>query len=279
MLGKMIKYDMKAMSRTMIPFLLTVFGIALLGTIVSKAIITLSMDSPLGTVIKVVLFILSALIIIALCAAAIVGMILIVRQYYNSMMTDEGYFTLTLPATSTVHISSKLITALIWSIISVALVVVCVAIYTLFGTASTFISKNFIQGIKELMSQIAFVWNLDMTFITIETIVLCIVGLIFHFLEIYLAITIGGMVAKKHKVLAAVGFYFIINCIFNIISVVILTVLSISIESTMLVLHTEMEFLSYAHPMMTVWILGYLIGSVILFILCWYLLKNKLNLE
>ena len=44
-----------------------------------------------------------------------------------------------------------------------------------------------------------------------ESVILGIVGLAAQLLQIFFAIIIGGQVAKKHRILAAIGMYLLIN--------------------------------------------------------------------
>lgn len=106
MLRKMLKYDLKAMAKTFIPFYAVILLMSVLNIIFIRAEWTPGMVS--GTLIYVCLFM----------ALAVVAVVLTITQFYNTILGPEGYLTNTLPVSVDTIICSKLISTTIWLILS-----------------------------------------------------------------------------------------------------------------------------------------------------------------
>ena len=116
MLGKLIKHEFRALSRFLLPIHILLLVACLIGRFMFQAMAT--MDLP--NVISIVSFVfLISIWIVVPCATSI----LIVVRYYKSLYTDEGYLTLTLPATRGQLLFSKAFAACVWSILDLAIVI------------------------------------------------------------------------------------------------------------------------------------------------------------
>ena len=124
MLRKMLKYDLKAMAKTFIPFYAVILLMSVLNIIFIRAEWTPGMVS--GTLIYVCLFM----------ALAVVAVVLTITQFYNTVLGPEGYLTNTLPVSVDTIILSKLFSASIWLILSCIVGVLSILILGFGGFAS-----------------------------------------------------------------------------------------------------------------------------------------------
>ena len=109
MLGKLLKYEIPALGRRLLPLFA---GWAATAVLMGLAV------GPLSTESGFMVF-LSGLLYFAMATAVMVmTVILIIQRYSNSLLGDEAYFNMVLPVTSTEHIASKGISALIWVLLS-----------------------------------------------------------------------------------------------------------------------------------------------------------------
>lgn len=92
MLSKLIKHEFRALSRFLLPIHILLLVACLIGRFMFQAMAM--MDLPNVILIVSFVFLISIWIVVP-CATSI----LIVVRYYKSLYTDEGYLTLTLPAT------------------------------------------------------------------------------------------------------------------------------------------------------------------------------------
>ncbi len=111
MLGKLIKYDIKALSR----FLPVLYGtLTVITLLIRFNMVKLIMFDALG---MAVLFAFILLLILMVGATELfIGI-----HFYRSLFSDEGYLTHTLPVSSSRLLLSKTVAGSIWLIISVAL--------------------------------------------------------------------------------------------------------------------------------------------------------------
>lgn len=217
MLSKLIKYDFKALSRVLWPTMAAVAGATLIAALCflfdSKTI-----ENANGGLIQFLAAMLAIIMVLAIIAAAFLVFFVICAHFYRNLMTDQGYLTFTLPVKTSEILWSKLITAMFWTLISTAVVFLCVL---LFAGVSASGSKNGMQILGDLtdgVRQLFGVFGAKSALLTVEFILLALAGMAYSILHIYLALVIGGVVSHKHKILAGIGFYFVISIIVSVIT-------------------------------------------------------------
>ena len=103
MLGKLLKYDLKALSRVLIPVHLAAVavtfvacGAALTGYAVNElpSLVASDYANPIMALAALVL----VMGVLALACVAAATFVVILWRFYKNLFTDEGYLTLTLPA-------------------------------------------------------------------------------------------------------------------------------------------------------------------------------------
>ena len=109
---------------------------------------------------------------------------------------------------------SKLITAMVWTVINALVVMVTLLIFSVFGTTSNgIVNTEVLQAYRtfftEILPQASQYVNVPV--MSVEIVVIGVLALASQLLEIFFAIVIGGQIAKKHRVLAAIGMYLLIN--------------------------------------------------------------------
>ena len=152
MLGKMLKYDLKAMSKTMLPFFLVIIGMTVLNSffihfewmsgIIAGSSIIFGLFIALG-VTALVMIITQFYLLVAVAIFALT-LIVMIQRFYKNLLGDEGYLTNTLPVGVDVILFSKLLSAMIWLCLSgvVGIIVLFITLATTAG-ASEFFSATF----------------------------------------------------------------------------------------------------------------------------------------
>lgn len=123
MLGKLIRYDMKSMSRAFIPMWILAPVIALMlsvsirGTIAwaNSPVVGNFMATGNGMVMAVMLLLFTGVMI----GLAVMTILFVIQRFWNGLLKDEGYLMFTLPVETWELITSKGITATVISLISV----------------------------------------------------------------------------------------------------------------------------------------------------------------
>ena len=293
MLGKLIKHDFKSLSRILFPTQLAVLGATILATI-GFAInfrIDYTNNNGLIDLLRLITGFMSAIMVLAIIASAILVAFIIFQRFYKNLMCSEGYLTFTLPVTTAEILWSKLITAMIWSIISGVVIFISINIFVLFGTGQgTFVNTEAYRELGKFIHEAFRTIGGRLTWPMLEVLLFGIVATASSILHVYLALIIGGVVSQKHKILASIGFYFVIDIAVSILS----TILSYCLGTSMVITAASFENIHWdAQNAVSIYntifeasqpyYWSFLIFSVAVcagfFILSRYFLKNKLNLE
>lgn len=206
MLGKLIKHEFRALSRFLLPLHILLLIVCVCGRFMFQA--STIMELPNVLVIISLIFFISLLIVVP-CITSI----LIVVRYYKNLYTDEGYLTLTLPATRGQLLFSKGFAACIWSLLDFAIVIAGCAIVIIIPQ----VTKNSATILMELenaleMSPALFFWS---------TVGLSVIGCLGNVALYYFSVSIGQLLSS-HRVIGAVIAYFAISSIVSILMLILM---------------------------------------------------------
>lgn len=285
MFSKLLKHEWKANWGLMSVLALAVIGVALVGTIALRVLVNYGDKiAESESFLFLLLFPLGMLVFVSFMALAIyaaaVSFVMMFR-FYKNKFTDEGYLTFTLPVkTSQIFLSSAL-NMLIWMVISVVLVVVLAAVMILFGTATDgLINMQIIRSFTgmedfwEMMGEI-FGQILGDSYGVLGLVTL-VVTPIYSVVLWMTCITLGAVVAKKHKILAAIGISYGANIVLNIISSVVSVLPSLVLIGNPNPGDAEMQaYFTLSIVVQLVVLVGVTVGG---YFLSTHLMKHKLNL-
>ena len=219
MLTKMIKHDMRAMSKVAVPMFIASGIISVICC--AMLYFTLSFFENADNLIAA-----SALVggfyvlgIMAIVVMSSIVYVMAIVRYYKSLFTDEGYLNMVLPMSTSTVLNAKILSTLIWSLISTAVIALVMFISVVLPTLlynieiltdtaeifkyfmGLFIEPDHASSLTVFQSTNAAVKFVESTILTLT------------------AINIGVTVMKKRRVLGAVLFYFAVNFVReNIIS-------------------------------------------------------------
>ena len=224
MFAKLLKHEWRA-TRGMLGILcLIALGASLLGGV------TMCYLTYAGTHVNVgndtleiisVLFMMAAMIAMAIVGVAAV--VLYLGRFYKSRFTDEGYLTFTLPVSTHQNLLASLVNTVIGTVLITLVICACGALWLAIAFAGV---KDFYQSLwqnfpelwergwqslRELLGQIP-------GSIPIRMVLSAVIGGVSSLVMLMLAVTVGSIVAKKHKILAAVGVYYGIQVLISLVS-------------------------------------------------------------
>ncbi len=258
MLGKLLKYEIPALGRKLVPLYV---GWAVTAALLGLAIGPASSKSDFMVVLSGLLY--SA----AATAVLVMAIVMIIQRYSNSLLGDEAYFNQVLPVTASEHIASKGLSALIWVLLSgVAMFVTGIIIAIFSGSVI-----EFFRMLPELWSDI--IMNIK----GVEWVILLEVLILFAFsitksvLAIYTAITIGHQ-AQKHTTLASIGAYIGVLFFETIIG---RAAMSIGFIKNFIMVFDIYDF----HYLFLGGLLVTTVLGAIYFFICKYLMEKRLNLN
>ena len=217
MLGKLLKYELKASSRTLLPLYI---GTLIVAGICSMQVLWLAKYGVNDSRIWVsqpffkngALSGFTFLLFFILCAAIMLLTAVIVIQRFNkSLIGDEGYLMFTLPVTHVQLLNSKLIAGLIWVgigtfVMGLSAMLIFVPMFIAVPEIDLTTAWNDLQYLMEY-------WQLFLS-ITVSG----IVNVCYYILVVYLSIMVGQMEQfNQHRVVISVLSFFLINWLFQLL--------------------------------------------------------------
>ena len=212
MFSKLLKHEWKANAALLGLLSLCAIGAGLLGGGVLWAIRALSeqaneqLQGSLTGIsgLSTLLFFL----ILSIAAYAFAVLFINVMRFYKSRYTDEGYLTFTLPVTARQIFLSSFVYMLLWQVISVVVVAIAMACMLLIG-----LPKEVLETIKPIASVLIGLdgilealpgYRLYSVLLTVQVVFKPVYGIVL----LMTSVTLGAVIAKKHKIWTAIGMYF-----------------------------------------------------------------------
>lgn len=293
MLGKLLKHEWKMTWK--VPSLLSLF-VVLVTIICLFSYQFIGIDNIhdessafLYSYMIIMVFLFNLMVI---SSASIIILVYFSYRFYKSMFTSEGYLTNTLPVKPSELIISKLLCAAFWSII-VTLLSLVGMVLMVFSTIDSIIvatgtgtMADFFHDLSEAAPRMIALFenytgvnfSVGVTLAILIPILGCFSGVLLPYLCLSL-----GQLCKKHRVAAAVGYYFgsfvIIQIVTSLISLpfTIQKIFTLNLQAK----GVESAISSFftAFPSYFISLIIYLVTTIIAYCVTRYIVAKKLNLE
>lgn len=254
---KLLKYEWKACARACLPFYGAIILVALINHLLySEAVPDLLFGIPAA--------IMSMLYAVIFAAVFVATAVILVQRFYKSLLGGEGYLMFTLPVSVTQHIFSKAIIAVAMCFLSclVAFLSILLLSHGINPAAFSFFDLAAVPYVLE-----GLLW-----------LVLCAFAAV---LFIYLCIALGHL-AKKHRLLMAFVWYFVLSTAVQIIGMLVLMAGGNAITESMarsIVLFWKSMGSGAVHFAVLMLCLVSAAAGAVCFAGTRYILTHKLNLE
>lgn len=259
MLGKLIKYEWQATWKLLVPVNLLTLVTSFFTWITWRLDVKGSLAMDMAAVMILLTYVLSLFMVL------IGSAVYLVWHFYTSTYSDQGYLLHTLPVDKHHIIIAKVLVSTIWIIISMFLIYV--SLFLVFD--SDF--KDWGFWVFEVLRSIATESYSDVgsMFTAAMGIIALIVGMFARVLKVTACISLGQLSAD-HKLLTSFGFFFAVQIIQQILN----TIYQVAILS---IINRTGEF-TYD----TMWeysLITGLIYVVVFYLITWYVMEKKLNLD
>ena len=166
--------------------------------------------------------------VVSVIAAFGFSFVMGIVRFYRNLFTGEGYLSFTLPVTPSQHIIVKAVTAACVELVTLVMVLISLCIVAA-GEALTSFWNELTLAFDIILKDVGggHLIAMGAEYLMILLLALCS-GLLFY----YLCISIGQL-AKKNRILAAVGAYFGFYILSQIFSTALVISFSISVASGM----------------------------------------------
>ena len=241
MLKKCLKYDFRSVFRLWWIMAVSMLGAAVVGGLGIRFFsqCASSPDVPEGLfVLSTFAMIGSIFCLMAMVMGMTVSFILVFWRMYTHFYTDEGYLTFTLPVKRSTLYLSKVIMGTLLQFATILVLILGILFVVLVAppteSGEFFLDFEAFRAIGEFFAN---AWEACGAWVIlwVPTVlaILLLLGL-FQSGLIYLCITIGAVVAKRHKLIAAIGIYYGVNMAVGLVGEIILILMAAGIVAILL---------------------------------------------
>lgn len=272
---KLLKYDLKATSRLIIPITIISLVLGLISRILLGISTKQTIDSFNFNTSLTYMFtgLATMLVFFMLIILSIVIFWVIVTNFWSSLFSDEGYLYHTLPVKPYQLLLSKLLCANIWQIIMLFVIIIFTA------GALTLIPKeeimSFINNFSSIMTEIPYKDAIKLVNMIIMYAILAFLSVNVQYLTIFMSMAAGQLV-NEHKKLVSFGCYIGISIGIQAISQSLTAMFLITPNTQANTYNYYTDILFYPQIILIIINLAICIS---LFMGISYIFKNKLNLE
>lgn len=262
MFAKLMKYDFRATWG-----LLGVLSIIALGAGAAGSVVTRLLETDVDGFLLAMLIISLIAVIFYLVGYSLAAMFILLGRFYKSRFTDEGYMTFTLPVTTHQILLSSFLNCALGMLVSILVTIVAFGIMVFFGAVELDgqrweVVKLCFDYLPRFLKEVG-VGN------TLVFLLMLLTGFASEVTTIMLAITLGSIIAKKHKLLIGVVAYYGIHIGITVAGA---GILSSSVFNQMM---DQAGFQRFGG----VTIAGYAVLSLVCYFVMYYLTSRKLNLN
>ena len=236
MLKKCLKYDFEAVLRTWWILAVSMLGASVIAGLgfrfFSQCMVADEVNEGL-TVLAAFVAIGSYFCLLAMIMGMTVSFILIFWRMYTHFYTDQGYLTFTLPVKRSTLYLSKVIMGTVLEAATVGILILGILFIALVVPPTEggefFINLDWIGAIGEVLGQLVDVAGWWLILWIPAAVAILVLFALFQNGLIYFCITMGAVVAKRHKLIAAIGIYYGVNLAVGLIGEIIFLFLTAGI--------------------------------------------------
>lgn len=263
MFGKLMKYEMKSLTRGLLPL----YGAILAVAVINRVLMGISLNSGMGLPV-----IIAMMVYFGLCVAVgVVTIMAVVQRFYKGLLCDEGYLMHTLPVRPVELVLSKLTGATVMTILSGVVGVVSVLILM---SVDGFFAVDWLGGFRDLFRNFPS-WPLAV-FECLLVGLFCVTGQI---AQLYAVMALGHL-SNKHRVAMSFVWYLVISTALSALLGIFVTVANATgLDYWLTQLTSAMNSSLCLHLGLIFTVLAYLVKTAIFCGVTNHVLTNKLNLE
>lgn len=262
MLGKVLKYDLKSMGKSLFPLYAGLVVLALVLKFIG--FITDSVSSFSITAFSFIYNIMFIFFIILVVGGLFYTFFVSIMRYYKNLYSDEGYLTHTLPVNVGSLLLSKVIASLIFIVLSV--IISFISIMLVLGFNDVF---NILKDGLEFFSLCS---GMNVGTIVIWAIFFLLLSYICYILMVYAGISLGNM-HSKNKITFSIVYTAVIYYVTQMLGVILLVIIFLITPDIMNQLDQAIPDKEYFLR-----VIGFGMGlNIVLLFVCYFICYNRLK--
>ena len=267
MLGKLLKYELKATSRVFVPLYIAILVVSIVnGLSLNLEIFNIQ---GLATIILMCLFI----------SLFVITIVVTIQRFNKNLLKDEGYLMFTLPVSSKHLVLSKYLTSLIWTFLSFVVAFLSFTIIFMILTYGDFNYSYFINEFNLLFSNISNILGTTILSEFFKIVLLIIISYTIFIFNVYLSLSIGQLpIFNRFRNISSFIGFLVINLLISYVQNIVDNAF-VNIEAIDNVNYSIDSISSIVSKGLNVAIIINIIIILVLFFATSYILNKKLNLE
>lgn len=219
MFAKLLKHEFRAVGKTILTLSIAALVAAGIGSLLLHLTIT-NLEQNSSELVSLLYILIIFGIYLGLIAYVIGSIILLYYRFYKSKFTDEGYLTFTLPVSTHQILLSSIVNNLIWiaiiyCVFFLGLIILLIPLFAIIGQAGTVDDMQILisnSGILEIYPHGG------------QLLLVMLGSMAYSMILPLFSLTVGSLLAKKHKILVSflIG-YGISICVYTISSFISIT--------------------------------------------------------
>ena len=262
MLTKLLKYEFRSTGRVFLPL----YGGIMLLTLFTRLFVWMG---DYSNILAIPAGLLTVLYVLSLIGMFAVTYVVLLRRFYTSLIGDEGYLSFTLPVKPWQHITSKLITSVVWVIATAAAAGLSLLLM--------FVSNGFFKDLYDFIRVLIGYSQISYVMLVLEFIITALVSVAASMLMFYASMAIGQLV-NGHKVAGSVAAFLVSYFVTQILLGIGMFAFGAVDPATWEVINTMNAVQGVALMLLLILVIQAVFGTLY-FIITNYVFKNKLNLE
>ena len=284
MLRKLIKYDFSALYKITLIMMAVAILSGLFGGLCFRGINFIDEETSVFLVLVSALGFFFSLVLIVV--SLIVVFVFIFIRFYKHLFTDEGYLTFTLPVKRSSILFSKTLVG--FTCYSLALLAVCAGLFLLFyiGTLGLLDGISSVSLTGMLLNELTALWEQEGAIMIAYAVVILLILSAFLLLNltlVYFCIAFATVIAKKARVIIAIGLYYGFNSIVGSLIELVLVIAAPTLSSNgielLLAGSGDLTYNAVYLLMLFTIALFLVIVAAIFYIITLGIMERKLNLE
>lgn len=257
MLGKVLKYDLKSMGKSLFPLYAGLIVLALVLKVISFIADSVS---AFGFIYNIMFVFFMVLVIGGLFYTFLVA----IMRYYKNLYSDEGYLTHTLPVGANSLLFSKVVSSFVYIVLSVIISFISIIIVVGYN--------DVVSVLREGLEFFSLCFDMSVFSIAMWAIFFLLISYICYVLMVYAGISLGNM-HSKNKIVFSVIYTVVIYYITQILGVILIGIMFLINPDIMSQLDQAIPDKQYF-----IWIMGCGMGlNLVLLFACYFICYNRLK--
>jgi hypothetical protein len=230
MFAKVLKYDLRFIAQKWWILAVSVLGGAIPAALLVRMLAADGGEAPLLTALLGVCaaFYLFTYAIVFFCSPAVTALLLYWR-FYAHFFSDQGYLTFTLPVKRRTLLLSKLTNEMIWYVANFLLMLVAFFLFAWLAMPATeqypVLNPIILISVGDIFSSAWRAVGAWTVAYVAEALLLLLAYVLFSSCLVQFCITVGAVIAKRHKLIAGIGIFYGVQAALGTVGQLLLTLL------------------------------------------------------